>query len=161
MTDPLPAPERRRPWSRRTRLGVDLTLAIPLFLLETAWLVLDWIYGYGLDVWAAQGEQAQIDAAGLAHIGRVRMLLIAVLILAVFAAVFRARWTVITHLLVALLAGGSLTAAQHEGDHNHAPPPATSAIARTAEIAARESSHVVTCCRRIAEPLHLRAEPAA
>ncbi|MFJ8022411.1 DUF6234 family protein [Streptomyces sp. NPDC096311] len=123
MTDTLPAPERRRPWSHPTRLGVDLALAIPLFLLETAWLVVDWIYGYGLEVWAAQGEQAQIDAAGLAHMGRVRMLLIAVLILAVLAAIFRARWTVIAHLLVALLAGGSLTASQHEWDHSHTPPP--------------------------------------
>ncbi|MFI9047020.1 DUF6234 family protein [Streptomyces sp. NPDC053427] len=123
MTDTPPAPERRRPWSQRTRLGVDLALAIPLLLLETAWLVLDWIYGYGLEVWAAQGEQAQIDAAGLAHIGRLQMLLIAVLILAVLAAIFRARWTVIAHLLVALLAGGSLTAAQHEWEHSHTSPP--------------------------------------
>ncbi|OLZ59441.1 hypothetical protein AV521_45260 [Streptomyces sp. IMTB 2501] len=102
---------------------MDLALAIPLFLLETAWLVLDWMYGYGLEVWAAQGEQAQIDAASLAHIGRVRMLLVTVLILAVLAAVFRARWTVTAHLLVALLAGGSLMAAQHEWDHSHTPPP--------------------------------------
>ncbi|MGY1577214.1 DUF6234 family protein [Streptomyces sp. MN13] len=123
MTDALPAQGRRRPWSHRTRPGVDLALAIPLFLLETAWLVLDWTYGYGLEVWAAQGEQARIDAAGLAHIGRVRMLLIAVLVLAVLAALFRARWTVITHLLVALLAGGSLTAAQQEWDDSHTSPP--------------------------------------
>lgn len=85
--------------------------------------MLDWIFGYGLKVWAAQGAQARIDAAGLAHIGRVRMLLIAVLIVAVLAAVFRARWTVIAHLLVALLAGGLLTAVQHEWDHSHTPPP--------------------------------------
>ncbi|WP_231408373.1 MULTISPECIES: DUF6234 family protein [unclassified Streptomyces] len=123
MTDTLPAPERRRPWSHRTRPGADLAFAIPLFLFETAWLVLDWIYGHGLQVWAAQGDQAQIDAADLAHIGRLRMLLIAVLILAVLAAIFRARWTVIAHLLVALLAAGSLMAAQHERDHSHSPPP--------------------------------------
>ncbi|MGV9357381.1 DUF6234 family protein [Streptomyces misionensis] len=122
MTDTLPAPRRRRPWSRRTRPGADLALAIPLFLLETAWLVLDWIYGYGLDVWAAQGDRADIDAAALAHIGRLRVLLIAILVLAVLAAVFRARWTVVAHLLVALLAGGSLMAAQHEWDHDHTPP---------------------------------------
>ncbi|MGW4161390.1 DUF6234 family protein [Streptomyces sp. NPDC004788] len=123
MADTFPAPERRRPWAHRTRPGVDLALAIPLFLLETAWLVLDWIYGYGLEVWAAQGERARIDAAGLAHIERLRMLLIAVLILAVLAAVFRARWTVTAHLVVALLAGGSLAAAQHEWDDSHRPPP--------------------------------------
>jgi len=123
MTDTLVRPGRRRPWSRRTRLGVDLALAIPLFLLETGWLVLDWIYGYGLAVWAAQGDQAQIDAAGLAHMERLRVLLIAVLVLAVVAGVFRARWTVVAHLLVALLAGGALTAARQEWNHDHSPPP--------------------------------------
>ncbi|WP_030941053.1 DUF6234 family protein [Streptomyces sp. NRRL S-646] len=123
MTDTLIRPGRRRPWSRRTRLGVDLALAIPLFLLEAGWLVLDWIYGYGLEVWAAQGEQARIDAAALAHMERLRELLIAVLVLAVVAGVFRARWTVVAHLLVALLAGGALTAAQREWNHDHSPPP--------------------------------------
>jgi len=122
MTDALPAPERRRPWSHRTSLGVDLSLAILLFLAETAWLVVDWIYGYGLDVWAAQGEQAQIDAAALAHIGRVRTLLIAVLVLAVLAAIFRAPWTVTAHLLVALLVGGALSTAQQAWDRSHTPP---------------------------------------
>ncbi|MFE2095894.1 MULTISPECIES: DUF6234 family protein [unclassified Streptomyces] len=121
MTDTLSAPERRLPWSRRTRLGVDLAFAIPLLLLETAWLVLDWIYGFGLEVWAAQGDRARIDAAGLAHIGRLRTLLIVVLVLAVVAVIFRARWTVVAHLLVALLVGGSLTTARHEWDHSHSP----------------------------------------
>ncbi|UYB37822.1 DUF6234 family protein [Streptomyces sp. Je 1-4] len=58
MTDALPPPKRWRPWSHRTRLGVDLALAIPLLLLETAWLVLDWMFALGLEVWAAQGDQA-------------------------------------------------------------------------------------------------------
>jgi xanthine/uracil permease len=101
---------------------VDLSLAILLFLSETGWLVLDWIYGYGLEVWAAQGEQAWIDAAGLAHIGRLRTLLIVVLVLAVLAAVFRAPWTVTAHLLVALLVGGALSAAQQDWDRSHTPP---------------------------------------
>ncbi|WP_234438510.1 DUF6234 family protein [Streptomyces sp. NRRL S-340] len=122
MTDILPAPRRRRPWSQRTRPGVDLALAIPLFLLEAAWLVLDCVYGYGLDVWAAQGDRAEIDAAALAQMGRVRTLLIAVLVVAVPAAVFRARWTVTAHLLVALLAGGVPAAAQHDWDRSHRPP---------------------------------------
>ncbi|KOX05294.1 DUF6234 family protein [Streptomyces sp. NRRL B-3648] len=122
MTD-IPAQGRRRPWSHRTRLGVDLAFAIPLFLLEAGWLALDAVYGYGLDVWAAQGEQWEIDAASLAYMGRLRTLLITVLILAVLAAVSRARWTVIAHLLVALLAGGALMATQHDWDRSHAPPP--------------------------------------
>ncbi|MET8566397.1 DUF6234 family protein [Streptomyces flaveolus] len=123
MTDTFPVPERRRPWPHRTRPGVDLALAISLFLSETAWIMLDWIFGNGLQVWAAQGERARIDAADLAHIGRLRVLLVAVLILAVLAAIFRARWTVIAHLLVALVAAGSLTAAQYQWDHRHTPPP--------------------------------------
>ncbi|MFG2137615.1 DUF6234 family protein [Streptomyces sp. NPDC048650] len=123
MPDAHLTPKRRRPWSHRTRSGVDLALAIPLFLLEIAWLVLDWIFGFGLEVWAAQGDQVRIDAAGLAHIGRVWILLVAVLTLAVLAGVFRARWTVITHLLVALLAGGVLVVARHQWDNSHAPPP--------------------------------------
>ncbi|MFF8313243.1 DUF6234 family protein [Streptomyces lydicus] len=123
MTKALPAPERRRPWSRRMPRGVDLALAIWLFVLETAWLVLDWMFGLGMEVWAAQGDQGRIDAAGLAHIGRVQELLIAVLILAVVAGIFRARWTVIAHLLVALLACGVLAVAQQQWAHSHAPPP--------------------------------------
>jgi hypothetical protein len=103
---------------------VDLALAIPLLLLESAWLLLDWMYGYGLEVWAAQGDRARIDAAGLAHIERVRTMLIAVLVLAVLAGIFRARWTLIAHLLVALVAGGALTAAQREWDSSHSPAPA-------------------------------------
>lgn len=118
-----PAAGRRRPWSHRTRLSVDLAFAIPLSLLEAAWLALDSIYGYGLEVWAAQGEQEHIDVASLAYMGRLRILLITVLVLVVLAAISRARWTAIAHLLVALLAGGSLMAAQHDWDRSHAPPP--------------------------------------
>ncbi|MFF5028693.1 DUF6234 family protein [Streptomyces collinus] len=123
MTDILSAPPaRRRPWSRSTPLGVDLAFAVPLFLLETAWLALDWIYGTGLEVWAAQGDRARIDAADLAHMGRVRTMLIAVVVLAVLAALFRARWTVVVHLVLALLAGAVLTASHQEWTEHHTPP---------------------------------------
>ncbi|MEU6479835.1 DUF6234 family protein [Streptomyces sp. NPDC047017] len=124
MTDTSPAAaRRRRPWSCRTRLGMDLAFAIPLLLLEIAWLAVDSIYGYGLDVWAAQGDQAHIDAAALAYMGRLRTVLVVLLVLAVLACVFRARWTVVAHLLVALLAGGLLSDARQEWDHSHSPPP--------------------------------------
>ncbi|MCB5911475.1 DUF6234 family protein [Streptomyces pinistramenti] len=122
MTPPS-APERRRPWSRRTRWGVDLALAIPLFLLKTAWLGLDWMFGLGLETGAAQGDTDRIDAAGLAHIGRMQVLLIAVLIVASLAEIFRARWMVIAHLLVTLLSGGVLVAVQHQWGSSHAPSP--------------------------------------
>ncbi|KOG60450.1 hypothetical protein ADK76_15490 [Streptomyces griseoflavus] len=101
---------------------MDLALAIPLFLLETAWLVLDWMFGLGVEVWAAQGRQDRIDAAALAHIGRVQVLLIAAFAVAALAGVFRARWTAIAHLLVALLAGGVLMVVQYQGERSHTPP---------------------------------------
>ncbi|MFD4788479.1 DUF6234 family protein [Streptomyces sp. NPDC058459] len=114
MTAPLPAPRRRFPWSRRTRPGVDLSLAIPLLLLEIGWLTLDAIYGHGLAVWAAQGDRAAADAADLAFMERLRVLQIVVVALAALAALFRARWTVIVHLLVALLVGGALAGVRAE-----------------------------------------------
>lgn len=120
MTHQPPVPERRRPWSHRTGRGVDLALAVPLFLLETAWLVLDPILGLGLEVWAAQGDQARVDAANLAYLHRMWVLLVGVLVAAVLAGLFRARWTVIAHLLVALLAGLVLALTQHPRDTDHA-----------------------------------------
>ncbi|MEV0265463.1 DUF6234 family protein [Streptomyces sp. NPDC050617] len=121
MTTAVPNPKPWRPWSQPTRRGADLALAIPLFLLEIAWLVLDWMFGLGLEIWAAQGEQGQIDAATFAHIGRVQVLLISALGMAVLAGVFRARWAAIAQLLVALLAGGVLVTAQHQWDSGHTP----------------------------------------
>lgn len=106
--------ERRRPWSRPTRGGVDLALAIPLFLLATAWLVLDWMFGLGVGVWAAQGDQRVIDAVTLAYLGRLRVLLVVVLVMAAVAGIFRARWTVVALLLVAVSAGGVLVLAWHQ-----------------------------------------------
>jgi len=50
-------------------------------------------------------------------------LIVLCIVLAVVAGVFRARWTVVAHLLVALLAGGALTAARQEWNHDHSPPP--------------------------------------
>ncbi|MFF4951314.1 DUF6234 family protein [Streptomyces chattanoogensis] len=122
MTNVPPKPKRWRPWSHPTHWGVDLAFAIPLFLLGAAWLVLDWMLGVGMEVWAAQGDQDRIDAANLAHIGRLQVVLIAALVVAALAGIFRARWTVIAHLLVALLAGGVLVLAQHEWDSRHTPP---------------------------------------
>lgn len=122
MTNVAPTPKRWRPWAQPTRWGVDLAIAIPLFLLETTWLVLDWMFGLGLEVWAAQGEQDRIDAAALAHIGRVQVLLIAAFVMATLAGVFRARWMAIAHLLVALLAGGVLLIVQHQWDSSRTPP---------------------------------------
>ncbi|MFQ6199411.1 DUF6234 family protein [Streptomyces sp. NPDC000405] len=122
MTNASSKPKRWRPWSHPVHWGVDLALAIPLFLLGAAWLVLDWVFGVGMEVWAAQGDQGRIDAAHLAHVGRVQVLAIAVLVVVVLAGVFRAPWTAVAHMLLALLAGGVLQSEQHLWDSNHTPP---------------------------------------
>lgn len=101
---------------------MDLPLAILLFLLEIAWVVLDAIYGVGLEVWAAQGDQARIDAADLAFMDRLQVLRIVVIALAVLAAVFRARWTAMVHLLMALLLAGALAGEQHDWEKSHSTP---------------------------------------
>ncbi|MGW2207833.1 DUF6234 family protein [Streptomyces sp. NPDC001781] len=119
MTETLPAPRRRYPWSRRTRPGVDLALAVPLLLLETGWPALDRIYGLGLEVWAAQGDRARVDAAEAAFAGRLWVYLAIALTLAALAALFRARWTLIVHLLVALLVGGVLAGVRTEWERGH------------------------------------------
>ncbi|CAM5231094.1 hypothetical protein GCM10010329_63400 [Streptomyces spiroverticillatus] len=75
-----------------------------------------------MEAWAAQGDQVRIDAADLAHRGRVQVLLIAALVIAALAGAFRARCTVVAHLLVALLAGGVLVITQHQWESSHTPP---------------------------------------
>ncbi len=94
-----------------------------MFLLEAAWLVLDPIFGLGLEVWAAQGDQARVDDATRAYMDRVWVLLVVVLVVALLAGLFRAHWTVIAHLLVAILAGVVLAVTQHQWDTDHTPSP--------------------------------------
>ncbi|MFD7785861.1 DUF6234 family protein [Streptomyces nojiriensis] len=108
-----------RPWSRRTSLGADLAIGLPLLLLGAGWLALDYMLGHGLEVWAAQGDQERIDAADLAHMARIQEYLVAVLVVAVLALVFRAPWTALTQLLAAALAGALLMLAQHYWDRSH------------------------------------------
>ncbi|WP_405416360.1 DUF6234 family protein [Streptomyces rubiginosohelvolus] len=122
MTNSSVAAERWRPWSHPTPRRVDLAFAISLFLLVTAWLVLDWVFGLGMAVWAAQGDQSQIDAADLAHIGRTQVLLVVVLTVAVLAGINRAWRTVMAQVLAALLVGGVLMVAQHQWDTSHTSP---------------------------------------
>jgi hypothetical protein len=94
-----------------------------LFLLETAWLVVDSVFGLGLEIWAAQGDQARIDAATLTHIDRVWVLLVAAAASAVIAGLFRAPWTVVVQVLVALLALSMVVAGRHQWDTDHTPSP--------------------------------------
>ncbi|MFE6985844.1 DUF6234 family protein [Streptomyces griseus] len=122
MTNSFGAAQRWRPWSHPTPRGVDLAFAISLFLLVTVWLVLDWVFGLGMAVWAAQGDQSQIDAADLAHIRRTQVLLVVVLTVAILAGINRAWRTVVAQVLAALLVGAVLMAAQHQWDTSHTSP---------------------------------------
>ncbi|WP_328965341.1 DUF6234 family protein [Streptomyces virginiae] len=128
MTDSLTEPRPRRDWrlwSRRTSRGADLTIGIALLLLGVGWLALDYMFGHGLEVWAAQGDRERIDAADLAYLARLQDYLVAVLVVAVLALVFRARWTVLTQLLAATLAGALPMLAQHYWDRSHPSPAGT------------------------------------
>lgn len=125
MTDSPTGPRPRRglrPWSRRTPLAADLAIGIPLLLLGVGWLALDFMLGHGMEVWAAQGDQERIDAADLAHLARIQNFFVTVLVIAVVALVFRARWTVLSQLSAAALAGALLIIAQHDWDRDHPSP---------------------------------------
>ncbi|PWK63078.1 hypothetical protein BCL76_12322 [Streptomyces sp. CG 926] len=125
MTDSLTEPRLRRgrrPWSRRTSRGADLTIGISLLLLGVGWLALDYMFGHGMEVWAAQGDRERIDAADLAHMARTQDYLVAMLVVAALALVFRAPWTALSQLLVAALAGALLVTAQHSWDRSHPSP---------------------------------------
>ncbi|MEV5598097.1 DUF6234 family protein [Streptomyces sp. NPDC052496] len=122
-----PPPRRRRPWSRRTPRGQDIGFGIVLFVVEAA-VFLGAGFSYGMDVWAAQGEQRRIDATHLAELAWMQHFLIAVILLAGLAMLFRAPWTVVSQLLPAGAAAALLALAQHEYDRAHpAPAPAPSA----------------------------------
>ncbi|MCX4960245.1 DUF6234 family protein [Streptomyces virginiae] len=94
-------------------------------MLGAGWLALDYMFGHGLEVWAAQGDRERIDAADLAYLARLQDYLVAVLVVAVLALVFRARWTVLTQLLASTLAGALLMLAQHYWDRSHPSPTGT------------------------------------
>ncbi|MGW6864159.1 DUF6234 family protein [Streptomyces sp. NPDC054904] len=128
MTDSLTEPRPRsgwRPWSRQTSRGADLTIGILLLLFGVGWLALDYMFGHGMEVWAAQGDRERIDGANLAYIARTQHYLVAVLVIAVLALVSRARWTVLSQLLAAALAGALLVTAQHSWDRSHPGPAGT------------------------------------
>ncbi|MEW1634039.1 DUF6234 family protein [Streptomyces sp. NPDC093801] len=118
---PADIPRRRRPWSNRTPTGADVTIAVLLFLLEAVVVVLG-LFGHGMEEWAAQGDRERIEAAELA--GRVWLsrCLVAAMLLAVVAMVSRARWTVVSHLLVAAGIAALLVLDQHDRDRSHPTP---------------------------------------
>ncbi|WP_371640527.1 DUF6234 family protein [Streptomyces virginiae] len=101
--------------SRRTPRAADLAIGIPLLSLGAGWLVRDAMSGHGLDIWAAQGDLGRIETADLAHMARIQTFLV----VALLALVSRAPRTVLSQVLLAILAGVVLTAAQHSWDRPH------------------------------------------
>lgn len=79
----------------------------------------------GMDIWAAQGDSATIDALRLARLAWAEYFLIVVLVLAGLAALARAPWTVFLQLLVAATAFVFLVLSQHEEDKSHPEPAPT------------------------------------
>ena len=125
---PLHPPLRsRRPWSSRTSTASDVIAAVALFIGEG--VVLAWIvFSYGMENWAAQGDQDGIDAAALGEIAWMKVFLCVVLALAVVAALSRAPWTLVSHLLFALLLGALLTGSQQDYDRAHPDPTPTPTV---------------------------------
>ncbi|MEU6863485.1 DUF6234 family protein [Streptomyces sp. NPDC046876] len=118
-----PAPKRRRnrPWTHRTSTGADVTVAVLLFLVEVVVFLLA-AFGYGMEAWAAQGNQERIDAARLADIAWMSHFLLATLVLAGLAMLSRARWTAVSQFLAAAAAAALLVLAQHDYDRAHPTP---------------------------------------
>ncbi len=79
-------------------------------------------FGYGMEVWAAQGHAEQIEAARLAGLAWTQHFLIATLVLAGLALLSRAPWTVLSQLLAAGAVAALLTLAQHDYDRRHPAP---------------------------------------
>ncbi|WP_235482788.1 DUF6234 family protein [Streptomyces roseoverticillatus] len=126
MTYTLPEPSRRRrwPWSRRTPGGRDAGIGILLFIVEAA-VYLATGFRYGMEIWAAQSDEKRIDATRVAELAWVQHFLIATVVLAGLALLFRAPWTVLSQLLAAGVVAVLLTLAQHDYDRAHpAPAPA-------------------------------------
>ncbi|MET7573682.1 DUF6234 family protein [Streptomyces sp. NPDC005492] len=115
------------PWSGRTPLGPDIATAILLFILEAAVYAAK-MFDYGLENWAAQGNQDEMDTATLASISWTQMCVYAVLALAVLAALSRAPWTLVSHLLLALLLTTLLGGAQQDYDRAHPSPTSTPTV---------------------------------
>lgn len=130
MTQVLPErlPLRgRRPWSSRTSTASDVIAAVALFISEVA--VLAWIiFSYGMENWGAQGDPDEIDTPALAEIASLQVFLWVVLALAALAALSRAPWTLVSHLLVALLLGALVTGSQQDYDRTHPDPAPTPTV---------------------------------
>ncbi|MDT0466643.1 DUF6234 family protein [Streptomyces gibsoniae] len=124
---PEPTPRRRWPWSSRTSAGSDLAAALALFVGEVA--VFGWkSFGCAMQIWAAQGAQAEIETSRIASIAWTEHVLIATLVLAGLAALTRAPWTVLSQLLAAGTLAVLLVLSQYDHDRTHPGPAPTPSV---------------------------------
>ncbi|MEV0479518.1 DUF6234 family protein [Streptomyces sp. NPDC050508] len=134
MTQVLPerSPRRSRwPWSHRTSRVSDISAAVLLSLVETAVFALK-TFSDAMKGWAAQGQPDSIGGdSTLASIVWTEHLLYVLLALAGLAALSRAPWTTVSHLLAAFVVFALLTGAWQGYDRTHPAPAPTPSIQYT------------------------------
>ncbi|MFD9339689.1 DUF6234 family protein [Streptomyces sp. NPDC060028] len=118
---PEPSPRRRWPWSSKTTRAKDVSIGIVLFLTEAV-VYVGKGFGDGLEVWAAQGDEARIEASRIASLAWTEHFLVVVLVFAGLAALTRAPWTVVLQLVAAGAVAALLALAQHDYDRTHPRP---------------------------------------
>ncbi|HET6857740.1 MAG TPA: DUF6234 family protein [Streptomyces sp.] len=121
---PEPSPRRRWPWPSKPSRAKDVSVGIVLFLIEAV-VYVGKSFGDGMEVWAAQGEEARIDASRFASLAWAEHFLVVILVLAGLAALARAPWTVLLQLLAAGAVAALLGVAQHDYDRTHPGPAPT------------------------------------
>jgi hypothetical protein len=101
---------------------VDVAFGLALFFFVDVAAFLGGTFGYRTEVWAAQGEKADVSSAQLVSIDWTEYLLLTTLVLAGLAALARAPWTVVSQLLVAGTLAVLLVFWQHDYTRTHPGP---------------------------------------
>ncbi|MET8421657.1 DUF6234 family protein [Streptomyces sp. NPDC005134] len=122
---PEPPPRRRWPWSSNTSLATDVATGFGLFIVES-FVFVGKRFGDGMQIWAAQGAQAEIDASQLASIAWTEHFLFGTFVRAGLAALTRTPWTAPVPPFAAGTLAVLLVLSQHDYDRTRAgpaPPP--------------------------------------